>query len=158
MPQIKYVGCKPSEDAFRDRTGGIVWKPGSSHFIADKDLAAKMLQHPDVFALDGEAAPLTLKAAAAPAPTASPAPSPAPAPATAAVTETETGNADVSGLSLAPGGTVAAVDTGKNQQTGEPATAPSPAPAPAAAKKTAAKSTPAKKTAGKAAGKNGKGK
>lgn len=52
MKQIKYVGVKPDgETAFGSLTGGIVWLPGSSHEIAD-DVADKMLQHPDVFAVD----------------------------------------------------------------------------------------------------------
>jgi hypothetical protein len=48
--KIKYVGLKDSEDAFSGLTG-VTWGPGVEHEIADAALAARMLQHPDVFAL-----------------------------------------------------------------------------------------------------------
>jgi hypothetical protein len=48
--QIKYVGLKDFEDAF-SRESGVTWGPGVEHDIADEDLAARMLKHPDVFAV-----------------------------------------------------------------------------------------------------------
>lgn len=85
MKQIKYVGVKEDgETAFGHMTGGIVWYPGSTHEIKD-DIAAKMLQHPDVFAIDEQAT--------------------AAEPVKSTKTQAIAVNAD--GLSLAPGGTVA---------------------------------------------------
>ncbi|MFZ2306838.1 MAG: hypothetical protein WAW73_17465 [Rhodoferax sp.] len=77
--KLKYVGLKVNgSTAFKAQTG-ITWLPGDCHEVKD-DIAAKMLKHPDVFALDagGTAA---LKAAEAPA-------------------------IDTSGITLAPGGKV----------------------------------------------------
>ncbi|WP_294767245.1 hypothetical protein [uncultured Rhodoferax sp.] len=49
--QIKYVGAKQDgETAFAEKTG-ITWFPGDSHAVDDK-VAARMLNHPDVFAVD----------------------------------------------------------------------------------------------------------
>lgn len=51
--KIKYVGLKEFEDAFKGMTG-VTWGPGVEHDIGD-DVAARMLNHPDVFALAGAA-------------------------------------------------------------------------------------------------------
>lgn len=49
--QIKYVGVKQDgETAFIHDTK-ITWLQGDSHDVAD-DVAARMLKHPDVFAMD----------------------------------------------------------------------------------------------------------
>lgn len=50
--KIKYVGLKEHETAFSGETG-VTWGPGVEHDIADADLCARMLKHPDVFALAG---------------------------------------------------------------------------------------------------------
>lgn len=47
--KIKYVGLKQFEDAFKGETG-VTWGPGVEHDI-DAAIAARMLKHPDVFAL-----------------------------------------------------------------------------------------------------------
>lgn len=53
--KIKYVGLKSFEDAFKGETGKT-WGPGVEHDIEDDGLCARMLKHPDVFALvDGAA-------------------------------------------------------------------------------------------------------
>lgn len=53
--KIKYVGLKQFEDAFKGDTG-VTWGPGVEHDIEDAGLCARMLKHPDVFALvDGAA-------------------------------------------------------------------------------------------------------
>lgn len=52
--QIKYVGLKQFEDAFKTETG-VTWGPGIAHDIKDEALAARMLKHPDVFAQAGAA-------------------------------------------------------------------------------------------------------
>jgi hypothetical protein len=155
MPKLKYVGVKKDgETAFFHETGGITWLPGTVKTIADRDLAAKMLRHPDVFALaDAE-------------PEADGAPvvgvfghRPAEIPATAAgqviepdavVTETKTGSIDDAAITLAPGGTVSA------EAAPVPTPAPTPAPTqpPAATPKDSAKAkAPAKKAAAKKTGK-----
>lgn len=87
--KIKYVGVKKDgETAFSRETKIEAWLPGDSHEINDPVLAKKMLQHPDVFAVDeGETAPV-------PTPAQTPAPTPAPTEAPAA------------GLTLAPGAKV----------------------------------------------------
>lgn len=53
MPKIKYVGTKPDgETAFSLAAGApAIWMAGDVFEVAEP-LAAKMLQHPDVFALD----------------------------------------------------------------------------------------------------------
>lgn len=49
--KIKYVGAKPDgETAFSDKTG-ITWHPGDVHEVKEA-VAAAMLKHPDVFAID----------------------------------------------------------------------------------------------------------
>lgn len=48
--KIKYVGLKQFEDAFNGETGKT-WGPGVEHDIEDAGLCARMLKHPDVFAL-----------------------------------------------------------------------------------------------------------
>jgi hypothetical protein len=79
--KIKYVGVKEDgETAFAQQVGIERWMKGDVHDVPDA-LAAKMLEHPDVFAHDKAAA----KQAAAPAPSATPAPSPAPSPSPALV-------------------------------------------------------------------------
>jgi hypothetical protein len=54
--KLKYVGLKAGgESAFQAQTG-IYWMPGDVKEVANPATAAKMLQHPDVFApADGEA-------------------------------------------------------------------------------------------------------
>lgn len=47
--KIKYVGLKGFEDAFKGETGKT-WGPGVEHDIEDA-VAARMIKHPDVFAL-----------------------------------------------------------------------------------------------------------
>lgn len=47
--KIKYVGLKDFEDAFHTETG-VTWGPDVSHDIKP-DIAARMLRHPDVFAM-----------------------------------------------------------------------------------------------------------
>lgn len=144
MPKIKYAGVKQGgETAFFHETGGITWYPGTVRNIADAALAARMLQHPDVFASAGndaedDGAPVleVFGVADAVAPKVDEVE-------TDAVVETPTGEADTSAISLAPGGTVAAAPAATP--------APSPAPAPTAAPKakapakTAAAKTKAKK-------------
>lgn len=49
--KIKYVGLKQDGESAFEALTGLVWLPDSSHEIKD-DVAAKMLQHPDVFAVD----------------------------------------------------------------------------------------------------------
>ena len=50
--KIKYVGVKlDGETAFASESGVVVWQGGDSHEVKDA-VAAKMLRHPDVFALD----------------------------------------------------------------------------------------------------------
>jgi hypothetical protein len=49
--KLKYVGLKDRETAFSDVTG-IVWEQGKSEEIKDEELAKRMLNHPDVFAID----------------------------------------------------------------------------------------------------------
>lgn len=50
--KIKYVGVKlDGETAFASESGIAVWLDGDSHEVKDA-VAAKMLKHPDVFALD----------------------------------------------------------------------------------------------------------
>ncbi|MBQ0917449.1 hypothetical protein KBW71_03270 [Hydrogenophaga aromaticivorans] len=48
--KIKYVGLKGFEDAFKGESGKT-WGPGVEHDIEDAGLCARMLKHPDVFAL-----------------------------------------------------------------------------------------------------------
>lgn len=48
--KIKYVGLKQFESAFSNETG-VTWAPGAVHDIKDVALAARMLKHPDVFAV-----------------------------------------------------------------------------------------------------------
>lgn len=73
MIKLKYVGLKADgERAFQHDTG-IEWFPGSRHEVSDQ-MAAKMLKHPDVFAVDDEqpeapAKSLQLSDAKVPAPT-----------------------------------------------------------------------------------------
>lgn len=71
--KLQYVGCKPFENAFESETG-VTWAPGVAHDIENPTLAARMLQHPDVFALDDKAV------AKAPAPAPKPIPEPKPEP------------------------------------------------------------------------------
>lgn len=50
--KIKYVGVKlDGETAFAGESGIALWLDGDSHEVKDT-VAAKMLKHPDVFALD----------------------------------------------------------------------------------------------------------
>lgn len=65
--KIKYVGLKDEETAFSPESG-IVWTPGLSRDIADASLAARMLKHPDVFAIDDSSEPPAKTKASAPAP------------------------------------------------------------------------------------------
>lgn len=53
MPKIHYVGHKEDgETAFSDLTKIERWMPGSAHEIHDAAVAARLLQHPDVFSLE----------------------------------------------------------------------------------------------------------
>lgn len=61
--KIKYVGLKDFEDAFRSETG-LTWGPGVEHEIEDPAMVARMLRHPDVWAVSESKA----KKAEAPAP------------------------------------------------------------------------------------------
>ncbi|MGE4244006.1 hypothetical protein [Ramlibacter sp.] len=55
MPKIQYVGVKKDGETAFVRETGITWFPGTVKTIADAELVAKMLRHPDVFALaDGK--------------------------------------------------------------------------------------------------------
>lgn len=66
--QIKYVGVKQDgETAFIHDTK-ITWFQGDSHEIADA-IAARMLKHPDVFAIDeAEKTPAVIDPSTSPAP------------------------------------------------------------------------------------------
>jgi hypothetical protein len=111
--KIKYVGVKEDgETAFARDVGIERWMKGDVHEVSEA-LAAKMLQHPDVFAVD--------KSAAKKEP-AAPAPSPAPA-----------APAAPSDVTLAPGTSVG------EPSAPAPAAAKKSAPKKAAAKKPAAK-------------------
>lgn len=54
--KLKYVGLKERETAFQPETG-VEWGPGIEHDIKDEALCARMLKHPDVFAVADETAP-----------------------------------------------------------------------------------------------------
>lgn len=67
MPRIKYVGLKEDgETAFASECGIERFMPGT-HQVVDDTLAAKMLKHPDVFALADAKEHATLAATQAPA-------------------------------------------------------------------------------------------
>ena len=52
--KIKYVGLKTDgETAFARDAGITAWLPGDSLEISNPAVANRMLQHPDVFAVDG---------------------------------------------------------------------------------------------------------
>lgn len=53
MAKIKYVGLKQDGETAFSRDTGITWFQGDSHEVPD-GMAKRMLQHPDVFALDDE--------------------------------------------------------------------------------------------------------
>lgn len=90
---IYYVGAKQDgETAFQPATG-ITWFPGDSHAIVDDKLAARMLQHPDVFARE----PSGLAKPAPAAPVAAPAAAPATAGATASEADGTGAQADGAG-------------------------------------------------------------
>lgn len=59
--KMKYVGLKDFEDAFSSETG-VTWGPGVEHEISDPAMVARMLKHPDVWAVS------ETKAKKAPAP------------------------------------------------------------------------------------------
>lgn len=61
--KMKYVGLKDFEDAFSSETG-VTWGPGVEHEISDPAMVARMLRHPDVWAVAESKA----KKASAPAP------------------------------------------------------------------------------------------
>ncbi len=66
MTKLKYVGLKESgERAFKEETG-IEWHPGSEHDVTPAH-AAKMLKHPDVFALADGSTEIALGEAKKPA-------------------------------------------------------------------------------------------
>lgn len=54
--KLKYVGLKERETAFQSETG-VEWWPGIEHDIKDEALCARMLKHPDVFAVADETEP-----------------------------------------------------------------------------------------------------
>lgn len=66
--KIKYVGLKADgETAFARAAGITAWMPGDSFEISNPGDAHKMLQHPDVFAVDDDKpAKAAVKATAAP--------------------------------------------------------------------------------------------
>lgn len=149
MPKLKYVGLKEDgETAFHERTGIPRWMPGDAHNITEAALVARMLQHPDVFALvteeDAPAASVSLSAGRA---ASKPAKVDA-ATSTNPIAPTTVANPDAgAGMSLAPGGTVGVGNTSPAPgadggstaalETGSKAKAAAPAPA----KKAAAKKT-----------------
>lgn len=59
--KIKYVGVKEDGETAFHRETGITWMPGSAHEVPDH-VAAKMLNHPDVFAKAEDAPAKTVKA------------------------------------------------------------------------------------------------
>ncbi len=103
MAKIKYVGLKHDGETAFGRETGITWFQGDSHEVPDS-VAKRMLNHPDVFAVDSGAVK------------AEPAPAPAPAPVTLQpviqlqaqepVTETKVGT-EAANFTLAPGAEVA---------------------------------------------------
>lgn len=68
--KIKYVGLKTDgETAFARDAGITAWLPGDSIEISDPRVAQRMLQHPDVFAVDdGRAVKAPAKSVAASTP------------------------------------------------------------------------------------------
>lgn len=60
MPRIKYVGTKDDGESAFSRETQITWFPGDSHDMTDA-MAARMLQHPDVFAPDEATFELAIK-------------------------------------------------------------------------------------------------
>lgn len=68
--KIKYVGLKTDgETAFARDAGITAWLPGDSIEISNPGVAHRMLQHPDVFAVDdGKAAKASAKTVATPLP------------------------------------------------------------------------------------------
>jgi hypothetical protein len=48
MRNIKYIGPKSEETAFKDKTG-FTWTPEAVHTILDDDLAREMARYTDVF-------------------------------------------------------------------------------------------------------------
>lgn len=118
MTKMKYVGVKQDgETALARFTGVERWMPGDVHDITNPAAVAKMLNHPDVFAL--------VDAVAQVKPVASPHPVPAAAPASVAAPAAAP-TVDPTTLSLAPGAAVASAPV---------SAAPSPASAPAVVKK-----------------------
>ena len=95
MAKIKYVGLKQDGETAFSRETGITWFPGDSHEVPE-GMAKRMLNHPDVFALDGSA-----KVAK---PTLQP-PAPAAPASTEPVTETQV-STDPANIKLAPGAAV----------------------------------------------------
>jgi hypothetical protein len=156
MPRIKYVGAKEDgEAAFADQTRIARWLPGDSHDIPDPALCARLLQHPDVFALDkGKGS--------SPAPVQPPAPAvpPAPAPTVAGdlgekVSATKPTEGAGTGLSLSPGAKVepaaaAVTQLGTVDTSGTPpSTVKKTADKPVATKAAAKSTKPAAKGAAK---------
>jgi hypothetical protein len=73
LVHIAYAGAKQDgETAFFQHTGGITWMPGSVHQV-EASLAARMLEHPDVFRLATTEDMIAAGIAAAPAPGPAPA-------------------------------------------------------------------------------------
>lgn len=96
MTKMKYVGLKDSETAFKSETG-LTWTPGCAHEVEDDTMVARMLQHPDVFALADARAVKVAKEA------------PVEAVVVQAVEEPKSDQAgDTAGMTLAPGAAVPA--------------------------------------------------
>lgn len=53
MNLIKYIGNKPTEDAFFAETG-IKWTPGMTALVQSEHVWRRMLEHPDVFVDAGD--------------------------------------------------------------------------------------------------------
>lgn len=57
--RITYVGTKPTENAYFERTG-IIWTPGMTAVVLDEFTANEMLDYPDVFQDAGSAFGLSI--------------------------------------------------------------------------------------------------
>lgn len=67
MQNIRYIGTKPREDAYFDRTG-IIWTTGMTATVLDEDVANEMLKHTDVFQDAGDASIAAISEAVMPTP------------------------------------------------------------------------------------------
>jgi len=95
--KIKYVGVKvDGETAFAHLSGVALWMDGDEYEIKD-DVAKRMLQHPDVFALADKQEPDTQT-----------------------TTQTTTQTADTTSLTLTPGAEVKAPESTEPKDPAEP--------------------------------------